>query len=133
MPPSSTAAPSGRPSNATPAAVIISTVASIDPSASRSGGNQRLSCRPRLIFMPEVKSDSSTMTSVRCSSSLACVISTGAAMASPSGPTARPASRYSMDVLTGMRDSSVPLRAMNNSSTPPTANHNAKLMADALG
>jgi hypothetical protein len=68
MPPSKTAAPSGKPSSVTPATVIIKTVATIDPSARRSGGNQRWCCRPRLIFLPVVNSDSSTMISVRCSS-----------------------------------------------------------------
>ena len=107
---------------------MSATVTSIDTSARRSGGNHRLSLSPTLIFKPEVKSDSSTMTSVMCSMRRLCWARLGAANASPSGPTANPASRYSIDVLTGMRDSIEPPSAMKTSKAPPRASQSANVI-----
>ena len=89
MPPSKTAAPSERPSNAVPIRATATTVTSIETRASRSGGSQRRSCKPALSLSPEVKSEIRTTASVSRSSMPAAPI--GSIAASPSQAGLRPA------------------------------------------
>jgi hypothetical protein len=93
MPPSRIAAPSGSPSQATPANAISATVTTIETVARRSGSSQRPSLKPTLIFSPDPNSDSRSTTSAMRSSARACVAGAMWSQSSQSGLAATPAAR----------------------------------------
>ena len=93
MPPNNTAAPSGKSSSHTPAAVIKPTVITIETVASCTGIRQRMSFFFSSNFMPTVNSEISSATSASRSISSVFSKASRSSKSQPMGPMARPAAR----------------------------------------
>ena len=126
IPPSNTAAPSGKFSSHMPATVIKPTVITIDTVASCTGMRQRLSFFFSSNFMPTVNSEISSATSASRSSNSVFLKTSSLSKCQPNGPMATPAAKYSMAALIGSRAIKEPPRVLAISSTPNTMQPNVK-------
>jgi hypothetical protein len=104
------------------------TVSTIAPSAREIASRHRMSESGALNLRPVTKSEISTAASVTCSSTVESLIGSRCSSATPAGPNATPAARYSMDGLTGKRFNSAPVIAMVISNNPRTTAQIAKVI-----
>ena len=116
----------------TPTAVTAPTVSSMETVASCTGIRQRAWRSGSSSFMPELKSEISTATSVTRSSMAVFFSASSDSNPQPRGPMATPSARYNMAALSGSRDKNEPPSVITTSSKPamthPRVNRSGLLM-----